>query len=463
MRIIVCVKLVNKELSPFDACALEYALRFKDSDPDTDLTIICMGRPDCLSTLQALTRLGVPRAVLLSDNIFAGADTLATAYTLSLAIKKLMPDLILCGRQSIDGDTAQTGPALAALLEIPVITNVLEMFIEVGKGMRCITRFGEEKASFPMVLTMERTVELRFPRINSKLGIAELWDAAKLEADPERCGLKGSPTRVLKTYECHTDRRHCRFIQLEQLDEVIESVIKKPQEIRKEKAYIRIKLPEIWCVGTEPLEWAHRIAERVHVLEKDTPNCLAARIRQKNPSVVLWDGGLWGRRTAPQVAALLHTGLCADCTTLETDGDTLYMTRPAFGGNLLATISCRTRPQMATMRPSYPLGDQVIVGVGVGVATQFVQIQKWANQKGYGLAVSRPLVDRGLAPYELQVGLTGRTVRPAVYIAIGISGAVQHTCAIEQAGTIIAINPDKNARIFDCANLGICDTFRSVL
>ena len=87
MRIIVCVKLVNKELSPFDACALEYALRFKDSDPDTDLTIICMGRPDCLSTLQALTRLGVPRAVLLSDNIFAGADTLATAYTLSLAIK----------------------------------------------------------------------------------------------------------------------------------------------------------------------------------------------------------------------------------------------------------------------------------------------------------------------------------------------------------------------------------------
>lgn len=68
--------------------------------------------------------------------------------------------------------------------EIPVITNVLEMFIEVGKGMRCITRFGEEKASFPMVLTMERTVELRFPRINSKLGIAELWDAAKLEADP---------------------------------------------------------------------------------------------------------------------------------------------------------------------------------------------------------------------------------------------------------------------------------------
>lgn len=89
MRIIVCVKLVNKELSPFDACALECALRFKDSDPDTDLTIMYMGRPDCLPTLQALTRLGVSRAVLLSDNIFAGADTLATAYTLSLAIKNL--------------------------------------------------------------------------------------------------------------------------------------------------------------------------------------------------------------------------------------------------------------------------------------------------------------------------------------------------------------------------------------
>ena len=462
MRIIVCVKLVNKELSPFDACALECALRFKDSDPDTDLTIMYMGRSDCLSTLQTLTRLGVSRAVLLSDNIFAGADTLATAYTLSLAIKKLMPDLILCVRQRIDGDTAQTGPALAALLEIPVLTNVLEMFIE-EKGMRCITRFREEKASFPMVLTIERTAKLRFPRINSKLGIAELWDAAKLEAVPERCGLKGSPTRVLKTYECQTDRRHCRFIRLEHLDEVIESVVKKPREARKERTYIRKKLPEAWCVGTEPLEWAHRIAERVHVLEKDTPNRLALQISQKNPSVVLWDGGLLGRRTAPQVAALLRTGLCADCTALETDGEILYMTRPAFGGNLLATISCLTRPQMATMRPSCPINDQVIVGVGAGAVTQFVQIQEWANQRGYGLAVSRPLVDRCLAPYELQVGLTGRTVRPAVYVAIGISGAVQHTCAIEQAGTIIAINPDKNARIFDCVDFGICDTFRLVL
>lgn len=284
-----------------------------------------------------------------------------------------------------------------------------------------------------------------------------------LGADPEQCGLKGSPTRVLKTRQCQTGRRHCRFIRLEQLDGAIEAALKKPREDPAEETSLPGgKLPEVWCIGTGPLEWANRIAERVRILEEGTPSCLAAQIRQETPDVVLWDGGLWGRRTAPQVAALLRTGLCADCTALETDGESLRMVRPAFGGNLLATISCRTKPQMATVRPSSPVSEQVIVGVGAGAASQFAQIRDWARQKGYGLAVSRPLVDKGLAPYDWQVGLTGRTVRPAVYIAVGISGAIQHTCAIEQAGTVIAVNPDKNARIFDCADIGICDTFGKV-
>lgn len=116
MQAVVCVKPVRGELSPFDAAAVESALRLREERPDTAVTVVSMGRPDTAEPLRRLTRLGISRAILLSDSAFAGADTLATAYTLSLAMKKLQPDLILCGRQSIDGDTAQTGPALAALL-----------------------------------------------------------------------------------------------------------------------------------------------------------------------------------------------------------------------------------------------------------------------------------------------------------------------------------------------------------
>ena len=106
MNILVCVKQVNGEINPFDASALECALQFKNAT----VTVLSMGRPDVRDLLYQLTRLGVFRAILLTDKAFAGADTLATAYTLSMAVRKLKPDIILCGRQSVDGDTAQVGP-----------------------------------------------------------------------------------------------------------------------------------------------------------------------------------------------------------------------------------------------------------------------------------------------------------------------------------------------------------------
>ncbi len=459
MRIVVCVKFVNREISPFDASALECALRLRDVDPSVEVAVLSMARTDCAEPLRALTRLGVSRAILLSDSAFAGADTLATAYALSLTMERLAPDLILCGRQSIDGDTAQTGPALASLLGCSVLTNVLRMELSEG-GMLCETRFGREQAALPAVLTVERVASLRFPRMRSKMGEVEVWDRAAIGADPARCGLAGSPTRVVKSHTAETDRRFCRFVPFSELDAAIAAGIANAKAAAAAtRAPVEKKLPEVWCVGEGPRAWAERIAERVHVLPEGSVDALTEAIRAGNPDVVLWDGGLWGRRTAPQVAARLGTGLCADCTSLETDGESFRMVRPAFGGSLLATIICRTRPQMATVRPEGQEGAEVIVGVGAGCADRLEEIRAWAARRGYGLAVSRPVVDSGLAPYEEQVGLTGSTVRPAVYLAVGISGAVQHTCAIEQAGTVIAVNPDKSARIFDCADIGICAEF----
>ena len=134
---------------------------------------------------------------------------------------------------------------------------------------------------------------------------------------------------------------------------------------------------------------------------------------------------------------------------------------PTTSGNIIAKIECATLPQMATVRIETP-SDDIIVSGGKGVAGQFDRLKEFAATLGAEVCASRALVDAGIAPYEMQVGLTGKNVSPRVYIAVGISGAVRHTCAIENAGTVIAINPDKDAPIFDSADYGILANFEEI-
>jgi len=457
MNIVVCVKHVNGDINPFDACALECALQVENAN----ITIISMGRKDVADMLQRLTRLGANRVILLCDNAFAGADTLATAYTLSLVIKKINPDLIFCGRQSIDGDTAQVGPCLAATLNIPVITNALEIKnISEGK-IECATRCGDEISNFPALVTIERINTLRFPSLRSRAKDVEVLTAADIGADLNKCGLKGSPTRVLKTFENTIGRRKCKFIEPDGLKKAIKFGLSKPHnELVAESS--GVKLPLVWCVGDEPVTMAKTIADNIRVIEKGFPSEIANLIKSGSPNVVLWDSGIWGRKTAPQVASMLHTGLCADCTMLETDGEQLFMYRPALGGSIMAKIKCLTRPQMATVRSSENKSEDVIVSVGLGATEYIESIKLWAKNNGYAFAASRALVDKGMAPYSCQIGLTGRAVSPKVYIAFGISGAVQHTCGIEQAGMVIAINSDRNSRIWDYADYGILTDIKNI-
>ena len=145
---------------------------------------------------------------------------------------------------------------------------------------------------------------------------------------------------------------------------------------------------------------------------------------------------------------MLNTGLCADCTELETEENSLIMYRPAQGGSVYAKIKCLTKPQMATVRTKSESSDIIVAG-GKGVSDKLDKLKTFTDKIGAEMAASRGLVVSGKAPYETQVGLTGKTVRPKIYIAVGISGAVHHTCSIEGAETVIAINPDKNARIFE--------------
>ncbi len=448
MKILVCVKVIKGEINVFDESALECALKMSD-----DVTVISMGPKSCENALLPLTRLGA-KVKLISDSVFAGSDTLATAYVLSEALKKESFDLILCGRQSTDGDTAQVGPMLSEMLGLPLITNAFEIKAE-KKSVTAKTRLGEEKAKLPALVTLERGYILRFPSIFSKLTAVEIIDNSTLLCDTEKCGLKGSPTRVLKTFENDRGRRKCKFISRDELIPLIEE-LKKKERAAESTNESEIKLKSVWAVGEKVLEKAREIADEVVLIEEQNPRKIAQRAIREKPSVILWNADLTGRKNAPIAAAILKTGLCADCTALETDGELLYMYRPAQGGNIIAKIKCLSLPQMATVRTKSESAD-IIVSGGRGAAESLDKLWAFAEKIGGERGASRGLVDLGKMPYETQIGLTGKTVSPKIYIAVGISGAVHHTCAIEGAETIIAVNPDKDARIFDYADYGITE------
>lgn len=473
MKIVVCVKqTASGELNPFDACAYEAALQISGAE----VILLSMGPEKTKELLLNLTRLGAKEAYLLCDRAFAGADTLATSYALSLAVKKLSPDLVICGRQTMDGDTGQTGPALAVTAGLSLITNVMQIIHWEGL-LTCLTRgMGKQTVNYPALITVERINRLRLPSIRSKVGRVFWWNADDLEADKDRCGLRGSPTKVLTTFQNESGKRKCTFVDASRLDELIRKGLEKEKERVKLDRNECIKLKNVWIVGKKCREMAETVSDDIYEFDRKSAEAMGdrfveqivKRIQEECPSALLWDSDAWSKQKASQVAALLRTGLCADCTALETDGEKLYMYRPAFSGNIIAKIGCTTMPQMATVRTLTDGVADVICSMGKGAKSAQAVIEAYVNKKNqdedfrWETAASRLAVDAEMLPYEKQVGMTGKTVSPSVYLAIGISGAIHHIAGMKQAGTVIAINPDRKAPIFNYADYGIVATAEEV-
>ena len=451
MKIVVCVRqALDGELSPFDACAYEAALRM----PNAEVTLVSMGPPAAKDFLLRLTRLGAKKAVLLTDKAFAGADTIATAYALSLAVNKLRPDLVLCGRQTLVGDTAQTGPMLAVYTNRNLITNVMSID-EVGDSITCTTRdLGVQTVALPALLTVERMNTLRLPSIVSRLGEVEVLSAEDLGADVSKCGLSGSPTRVVKTFENASGKRKCQFITPAQVKDIIMQGLQKQKETIAQTVSPNSKLPKVCIVGEAPRAFAQTVSDDITVLEITDAADLAQKITQLQPNAVIWGSDALSKQLSAQVGAMLGLGLCADCTVLETDGQTLYMYRPALSGSVIAKIVSQTKPAMATVRTTVNAAD-IVVAAGWGAKDAMDTVKALADTLSAEMVTTRKMVDNDLLSYTMQVGLTGKTVSPPVYIALGISGAVHHIAGMQKAGTVIAVNTDKEAPIFEYADYGI--------
>jgi electron transfer flavoprotein beta subunit len=203
---------VETIINPFDKHGIETAIQLKEKNKFIEKTIgISMGPPQAKEALKECLGLGIDEAILLSDEEFAGSDTLATSYILSRAIKKLRKhDLIICGQEAIDGDTAQVGPQLAEFLNIPHITRIRKIkLINNGKLARVERTIegGYEIIECQLPLLVTVTKEINQPRPLSLKGVLEakkrrikIWNSKRLKTDPSKIGLKGSATEVIKIF-----------------------------------------------------------------------------------------------------------------------------------------------------------------------------------------------------------------------------------------------------------------------
>ena len=324
------------------------------------------------------------------------------------------------------------------------------------------------------------------------------------------------------------------FVFAQQVDNVISNIayelIGKGKELAKD---LGVEVTAV-LVGSDVKGLADQLAEygADKVIVVDDPelkeyrtepytHAIASVIKEFKPEIFLIGATAIGRDLGPRVCARIHTGLTADCTKLdigdfpmnpvpgrETKHNQLLMTRPAFGGNTIATIACPDfRPQMATVRPGVmqkapkEAGKKAVVtefnpgftknnkyvdilevvkavsntvdimdakilvsgGRGVGSPENFKILDDLAEAIGGTVSCSRAVVDSGWKLKDLQVGQTGKTVRPHVYFAIGISGAIQHVAGMEESDIIIAINKDESAPIFDVADYGIVGDLNKIV
>ncbi|MEQ0564612.1 FAD-binding protein [Amycolatopsis sp. NEAU-NG30] len=548
---------VELELNPFCRRAVAKAVQLA-RDSGGSCTVVTLGPPAAEDCLREAIACGADRGVLVSDPAFAGSDTLATARALTAALRRYGPfDLVLCGRNSVDAETAQTPAQLAELLGLPMAAGVRRLAVEDGRvRARCEHDDGFVELELPLpalVSCAERLISPAKARPEARAAVpAEKIvrvGAAELGAGP--WGQAGSRTVVGRTRLLAGTRLRLRFpgdvaTQVERAvaaltelgafdraaatsappvpDRVAATtagavaVLTEPGRDRHARAMLGAAA-RIAAVAGRPVvalatgalsaaiagSWGADTVVAVNgsTVEEDVAASLAQWCDRHRPWALLAPATLWGREVAARVAARLGLGLAGDAVDVETGpGGDLVCWKPAFSGSTLAAVTCSPPTRVVTLRggalpllqprvavaaqdPHLPVppGRRVrvvarerdddidvlavasaVVGVGAGVPpADYPLLAPLLDVLGADLAATRKVTDRGWLPRARQVGVTGRSVAPRLYVALATSGRFNHLCGTRGAGFVLGINTDPAAPLFDAADVGIVGDWRTVV
>jgi electron transfer flavoprotein alpha subunit len=537
-------------------------------------TVVTLGPPSAEDVLREAVAWGADSGVHVCDEVFGGSDTLATARALAAALRAAGPfDLVLLGRNSIDGETGQVGPEIAELLDLPFATGVrrledlgttLRLELELDDGTQ------EAEIALPAVLTVaERLCDpcKVDPEGRAAVPAERLTRLGATVLGRGPWGEAGSPTVVGETRSM--DHARANLVLEGPVDEQVREAVRElhrrgaldarsggtldagsggapppappPAAAEGNGRAHRLTSPVIAVliepgrpqVAAELLGAAARLgheagavvhalvpidpagtlpatpgADRVVALvgscvAEDVGDAVVAYVREACPWAVLAPSTAFGREVAGRAAAATGSGLVGDAIALSARAGVLVAAKPAFAGALVADITCRSATQMVTVRPGVlPAPEaatprpvppstervvgtrgrvrvlaerhdddvetlaraQVVIGVGAGVEPEeYGQLSPLAALLGAELAATRKVTDRGWAPRARQVGLTGRSIAPRLYIGLGLSGKFNHAVGVRAAGTILAVNTDPGAPVFAHCDVGIVGDWREVV
>lgn len=554
------------ELNPYCRRAISKGVELA-RDTGGSCTVITLGPPQADDVLREAIAWGADRGIHLCDPAFAGSDTLATARALSAALHREGPfDLVLVGRNTIDGDTGQVGPEVAELCDLPFATGVRELALD---GRRLDLRLehddGWQQVSLelPAVLSVaERLCEpCKVPpegRAGVDAALITLHRASDLGPGP--WGQEGSPT-VVGSVRTHPHDRASKVLEgtvaqqvaeamamletrgalsaglrpetgAEELAElaarsvvdgspavpsgrVVATIVEpgRPQVARELTGAARRLAAEVGAesvaiecgaAASTPTLAVDRVVELVgEPVPEDVADAVVTWCREESPWVVLAPSTAFGREVAARTAAALGAGLVGDAIGVDVVDGVLVAAKPAFSGALVADITCTSSTQLVTVRPGVLTAApetpgaaaprrttraleqrgrvtihagqrdddlevlaraEVVIGVGTGVTPdEYGDLSPLAALLGAELAATRKATDKGWAPRSRQVGITGRSIAPRLYVAIGLSGKFNHMVGVRAAGTVVAINPDRAAPVFGFADVGIVGDWHEVV
>lgn len=548
---------MNLEMSAFCRRAVSKSVELAQRVAGSSVTVLTLGPASAEDALREAIAWGLDRAVniegvLLTDAVFAGSDTIATARVLASVLRRNGPfDLVLTGRNSLDADTGQVPPQLAQLLDLPFAAGVKDFQLDTD-----VARVGCEHDDSWVEL------DIRLPAL---LSCAErLCDPAKVsparraevpaeliqtlsaaEIGPGRWGASGSPTAVGDCRVISVDRQQSVVPDAPVTVQVKEAVRQLMRRGALESGDTQPALPvpttggggHVVAVLADPAPGAltrhlcgqaarlaaevggstvllasHNISaaeagswgtdQLVRItgseLEEDIASAVASWTHAAQPWIILAGSTAYGREVASRVAAAIDAGLTGDAVEVDIVAEQFVAWKPAFGGQLVAAITATSPVQIATIRagvlPRSMTRDYVaeqstieaprrgrvhvrlrrqedslesmseaavVIGVGQGVTPEELdRLDDLRSVLGAEIGCTRKVTDSGWLPHARQIGVTGRAISPRLFIAIGISGKFNHMVGVRSAQTVLAINPDREAPVWQHADIGVVAPFQ---